>query len=94
MTRREFELLLAVAAQENATVEKTGSHIGSLYPFVQKQADRSPIELSFLRPEFKDLKQWQKRARAKVFEHMFYAPPRADPQPKVIRRRMCWCRRA
>jgi dienelactone hydrolase len=39
-----------------------------------------------LRPEFRDLKQWQKRARAKVFEHMFYAPPPADAQPQVIRR--------
>ena len=25
-----------------------GSHIGSLYPFVQQQADRSSLELSFL----------------------------------------------
>jgi dienelactone hydrolase len=91
MTRREFEALLTAggslrAAQEDASAAKTGSHIGSLYPFVQKQADQSPVELSFLRPEFRDLKQWQKRARAKVFEHMFYAPPPVEPQPQVIRR--------
>jgi dienelactone hydrolase len=64
----------------------TGSHLGSLYPFVQKQADRSPIELSFLLPEFRDLRQWQKRARAKVFEHMFYAPPPVSADPQVIRK--------
>ena len=90
MTRREFDLLMAAAplaaAQENASSAKTGSHIGNLYPFVQKQADRAPLELSFLRPEFRDLKRWQKRARPKIFEHMFYAPPRVDPQPQLIRR--------
>jgi dienelactone hydrolase len=88
MTRREFDLLLmAGAAQpDKSTFEKTRSHIGNLYPFVQKQADRSPVELSFLRPEFRDLKQWHKRARAKVFEHMFYAPPPVEPQPQVVRR--------
>lgn len=34
---------------------ETGSHIGSLCPFVQKQADRSDLELSFLRPGFRNL---------------------------------------
>jgi dienelactone hydrolase len=92
MTRREFEILLAAAggpiraAAEDVQVEGSGAHIGNLYPFAQKQADRSPVELSFLRPEFHDLKQWQLRARAKVFEHMFYAPAAADPQPQLIRR--------
>ncbi len=64
----------------------TGSHLGSLYPFVQGQADRSPLELSFLRPEFKNLQQWQPDARARVFEHLFYAPPRTAPQPLLVRR--------
>ena len=91
MTRRDFEMLLAAgygnsAAAEDVKVEKTGSHIGNLYPFAQKQADRAPLELSFLRPEYRDLKQWQQRARAKVFEHMFYAPAQVDPQPQLIRR--------
>lgn len=64
----------------------TGSHIGNLFPFVQKQADRSALELSFLRPEFKDLKSWKRRARAKVFDHLFYTPPPAKPEPQLIRR--------
>ena len=33
----------------------SGSDIGSLYPFVQQQADRSPLELSFLHSRFADL---------------------------------------
>jgi dienelactone hydrolase len=63
-----------------------GSHIGNLYPFVQQQADRSPLELSFLRPEFRDLGRWQTRARAKVLEHLFYTPPPVAPEPEVLRR--------
>ena len=71
--------------QEPAVV-RTGSHLGSLYPFVQGQADRSPLELSFLRPEFNSLQQWQPLARARIFEHLFYAPPRVAPQPQLVRR--------
>jgi dienelactone hydrolase len=90
MTRREFELLAfaagAAGAQGKPELASTGSHIGNLYPFVQKQADRAPLELSFLRPEIRDLKQWHKRARAKVFEHMFYQPGAVEPQARIVRR--------
>jgi dienelactone hydrolase len=73
--------------QTRATPEAgTGSHIGSLYPFVQKQADRSTFELSFLHPKFRDLDSWQQLARAKVFEHLFYTPTAAPPMPDVVRR--------
>jgi dienelactone hydrolase len=67
-------------------VDATASHIGNLYEFVQKQADRSPLELSFLQSKFKSLKQWQPGARAKVFEHLFYAPPTVAPQAELVRR--------
>ena len=60
------------------------SHIGNLYPFVQQQADRSALELSFLQPRFRNLAQWQKPARARVFEHLFYAPPAVAPQAQLI----------
>src|SRR3954469_13330671 len=63
-----------------------GSDIGSLYPFVQQQADRSTLELSFLRPEFRDLQAWQTRARATVLDRLFYAPPAVAPAPQVFRR--------
>jgi dienelactone hydrolase len=65
---------------------ETESHIGSLYSFVQRQADRSPLELSFLRPEFKNLDAWQKRARSRVLEQLFYTPAPVAPQPELIRR--------
>ena len=61
-------------------------HLGNLYPFVQGQADRSAFELSFLRNEFKDLRGWQRTARARVFDHLFYAPPKVAAKPELIRR--------
>jgi dienelactone hydrolase len=77
-------LALTIASGQPASA--TGSHIGNLYPFVQKQADRSPLSLSFLRPEFKSLKPWQGRARKKLFELLSYAPPPVAPQPQSISR--------
>jgi dienelactone hydrolase len=64
----------------------TGSHLGNLHSFIQEQADRSRFELSFLHADVKDLESWQERARTKVIEQLFYAPPRAPHQPQVVRR--------
>ena len=66
--------------------ETTGSHIGNLYPFIQKQADRSTFELSYLHPDVRDLATWQATTRPKVLEHLFYAPPPAAPAPMGLRR--------
>jgi len=74
------------SVQESPTAAQTGSHIGTLYPFVQKQADRSRFELSFLQGKFRSLEPWQKTARARVLEHLFYAPPSIAPMPEVVRR--------
>lgn len=76
----------AVAAPPQAAAGATGPHLGNLHPFVQGQADQSPLELSFLRPEFQRLEDWQGAARARVFQHLFYAPPPVAPQPELIRR--------
>ena len=66
--------------------ETQGSHIGNLYPFVQRQADRSTFELSYLHPDVRDLAAWQATARAKVLEHLFYAPAPIAPAPVALRR--------
>jgi dienelactone hydrolase len=89
-------LLVAAATGATACVQQaadrtqapapTGSHIGTLYPFVQGQADHSKLELSFLQPEFKALAEWQPNARARIFDHLFYAPPPVAPQAQVVRR--------
>jgi dienelactone hydrolase len=77
---------LALTIANGQLASASGSHIGNLYSFVQRQADQSPLSFSFLRPEFKSLKQWQGRARAKLFELLSYAPPPVAPQPQSISR--------
>ena len=52
---------------QSAAATRTGSDLGSLYPFVQAQADRSRFELSLLHPEFSNLRQWQATVRALIF---------------------------
>ena len=42
---------------QSPAATRTGSDLGSLYPFVQAQADRSKFELSLLHPEFSNLRQ-------------------------------------
>jgi dienelactone hydrolase len=64
----------------------TASPLGNLYPFLQTMADRSPLELSFLRPEFKSLRNWQPGARTKILEHLFYTPDPATPDAQIVRR--------
>ncbi len=64
----------------------TGSHIGNLHPFVQAQADRSPLELSFLRSEFTNLRGWQPRARTRVLDHLFFEPAPIAPEARLLRR--------
>jgi dienelactone hydrolase len=62
------------------------SHIGSLYPFVQKLADSAPLSLSYLRPEFRNLEDWQKRARASVLQKLMYSPAAVKPDATVVSR--------
>jgi dienelactone hydrolase len=76
------------AARRQAVTTAGGEppHIGNLYPFVQKQADRSALELSFLNPQFRTLAPWQKTARGRVLEQLFYSPPPVAPNPEIVRR--------
>ncbi|HTE20543.1 MAG TPA: alpha/beta hydrolase family protein [Armatimonadota bacterium] len=64
-------------------IEKTGSHVGSLFPFIQGQATASP-SLSFLRDEFRDRAAWKHAARGKLLELLHYSPPKVDPRPEVV----------
>ena len=75
------------AFEQSATAAaQTGSHIGNLYPFVQQQADRSPLELSFLRQEFRSLKAWQEKARALGVGSFVLSAPAVHPDAQMIRR--------
>jgi dienelactone hydrolase len=102
VTRRQFcEWIGATGVLSQPSIAFTGTsiassvqsqaapdtpHIGNLYPFVQQQADRSRLELSFLQPQFRDLRSWQKTGRARVFDQLFYTPPPVPASPMLIRR--------
>ena len=74
------------APLQTTSAASDAPHIGNLYPFVQKQADRSPLELSFLQSRFQQLAPWQKLARARVLECLCYGPSSVSPAPEIIRR--------
>ena len=74
------------ARRQAVTTAGDPPHIGNLYPFVQKQADRSALELSFLHSRFRALAPWQKTARGRVLEQLFYSPPPVPPNPEIVRR--------
>jgi dienelactone hydrolase len=74
------------SAQTTPATSAQSSHVGSLYSFVQKQADRSTFELSFLHDRYRNLDEWQKSARARVLQHLFYEPPIVAPAADVVRR--------
>jgi dienelactone hydrolase len=68
---------------------KTGSDVGSLFPFIERQAVRKDFPSSYLRDEFKDLAAWKKEARGKLLELLHYAPPKFDPRPETVERLDC-----
>jgi dienelactone hydrolase len=93
MNRRTFASTLlaspALAAPPQANTPAAGpaadeSHIGNLYPFVQKHADTAPLALSFLKPGFRSLAKWQPRARARVFEQLMYTPAPFRPVAELV----------
>ena len=66
-----------------AQSEWAGADSGSLFPFIASQPPAVP-ELSWLRPEFRDLRAWKRRARARLLSLLHYAPPKCPPDPEVI----------
>lgn len=90
MNRRQFATLSTSAAVGALARAQTScgpdSTIGNLCEFVLKQAENSPLELSYLRDEFRDLKQWQQTARAKILDRLFYSPAPVAPDAKILRR--------
>jgi dienelactone hydrolase len=85
-SRRTFTATLAglVAQARGPAQAPEESQLGTLYPPIQAIADSSPLDLSFLRPEFRDLNAWQKTARDQVFALLQYAPPHVAADVQVI----------
>lgn len=85
-TRRDFAAAL-LAAVPAFGQDPAGSQLGNLYPPIQAMADASPLELSFLRPEFKDHQRWQRLAREKLFDLLHYRPAPVSPQVELRARK-------
>jgi dienelactone hydrolase len=73
-----------VAAEEATPRVDDDSDIGSLYPFVQSQAVKGEFPLSFLQPQFTDVRAWKQAARGKLFDLLHYAPPPCDPKAETV----------
>jgi dienelactone hydrolase len=85
-SRRAFTAALTglVAQVPSPAQASRESELGKLVEPIQAIADSSPLDLSFQRPEFKDLNAWQKIARQQVFALLQYAPPPVAPDAHVI----------
>lgn len=82
LSRRAFAAgLLAVP-----TALAQNGPLGTLYPTIQGLADTSPLELSFLKPEFRNLAAYQQRARKQLIELLHYHPPSVPLDAKTISR--------
>jgi dienelactone hydrolase len=81
--------LPALATQAAAGAAPTGSHVGSLFPFIRSQAVTGEFPLSFLQPRFQSVEGWKDSARARVLDLLHYAPPPCDPAAETVERVDC-----
>jgi dienelactone hydrolase len=72
-----------------ASTPKTGSDVGSLFPFIQRQSFSTEFPLSFLDPRFKQHKTWRREARSKVLELLHYSPAKCDPKAETVEKIDC-----
>src|SRR5262245_7121307 len=72
-----------------ATASATGSDVGTLFPFIQRQAVKGEFPLSFLNTRYGSLRSWKKVARGKLLELLHYAPPPCPPAAETVERVDC-----
>jgi dienelactone hydrolase len=65
---------------------RTGSDVGSLYPFIRSQAVQEEFPLSYVRAEFHELAEWKRKARGKLLDLLHYAPPGCAPAAEIVER--------
>src|SRR5690349_9582323 len=85
-SRRDFAAAF-LAAVPAFGQDPARSQLGNLYPPIQAIADASPLELSFLRPEFRDHQRWQRLAREKLIDLLHYRPAPVLPQVQLHSRK-------
>jgi len=62
--------LAAAEGVPGTAAPKTGSDVGSLWPFLRGQAVRGEFPLSYLSDEFGDLPAWKRRARGELLDRL------------------------
>lgn len=65
------------------------AQVGSVWPFVQRQADRARLDWSFLDRRWTDVKTWKQTVRPRVLDLLHYTPPRTRPRTQVLERVDC-----
>lgn len=80
---------VALPIEEATPTPRTGSDVGSLFPFIRGQAMQGEFPLSYLRDDFRDLTAWKAAARGKLLELLHYDPPPCDPKAEVVARVDC-----
>ncbi len=81
--------LAATCAVAQSSQPPPQAQVGSLYPFVQRQADRARMDWSFLNPQYRDAEAWKRAVRPKVLDLLHYDPPRTQPRPQIVERVDC-----
>jgi dienelactone hydrolase len=79
----------AVPQQAAPAAAPTGADVGSLFPFIQRQAVKGDFPLSFLNPRFTSLSEWTPLARGKVLDLLHYTPPPCSPAAETVERADC-----
>ncbi|MCC6443692.1 MAG: dienelactone hydrolase family protein [Armatimonadetes bacterium] len=77
---------LQAAAPAAADAPLPPPHVGSLYPLIQKQADRARHPYSFLNRRYTSLAGWQSSARKRIRELLLYRPVPVSPQAEILER--------
>ncbi len=63
-----------------------GSQLGSLYPFIQQELQRTRQSMAFQHVPVTKLESWRAAGRAKVFELLLYRPASCPAQAKILER--------
>ena len=76
----------APAPDEPRELAPTGADSGSLFPAIERLAEKNSYALSFLGNRFQSVEDYRKEGRQAVFQALGYHPLPVDPRPQVVDR--------
>jgi dienelactone hydrolase len=81
--------VVAAVHQPAAPAASTAADVGSLFPFIRKQAVSKDLPLSFLNARFTSIAEWKPVARGTVLDLLHYAPPPVAAAAETVERVDC-----